>query len=64
MQKLKTSNQDGELLTVTQICWQANLGANTVRKLANEAGAVRKIGKSYRINRKMFFDFIEKEYSI
>lgn len=64
MRKLKSNNQSGELLTLIQICELSNLGNNTVRRLAKEAGAERKIGKSYRINRDMFFAYIEKEYSI
>lgn len=47
-----------------QACTLANLGSSTVRKLASDAGAVRKIGKSYRINRKVFFEYIEKIYAV
>lgn len=56
-------NLEGELVTVDQMAEIANLGTNTIRRLAQEAGAVRKIGKSYRINRKIFFEFIEIVYS-
>lgn len=56
-------NLEGELVTVDQMAEIANLGTNTIRRLAQEAGAVRKIGKSYRINRKIFFEFIEAVYS-
>lgn len=56
-------NLEGELVTVDQMAEIANLGTNTIRRLAQEAGAVRKIGKSYRINRKIFFEFIETMYS-
>ena len=56
-------NLEGELVTVDQMAEIANLGTNTIRRLAQEAGAVRKIGKSYRINRKIFFEFIETVYS-
>ena len=52
------------LLTIEQTCELANLGQTKVRELADESGAVRKIGKSYRINRKVFFDYIEREYAI
>ena len=59
MRKGQHRNLEGELVTVDQMAEIANLGTNTIRRLAQEAGAVRKIGKSYRINRKIFFEFIE-----
>ena len=52
-------NMDGELLSIEQVCQLANLGLNSVRKIAEESGAVLKIGRAYRINRKVFFDYIE-----
>lgn len=52
----------GELVTLRQACETVNLGANTVRQLAQDAGAVRKIGRSYRINRKILLNFIETTY--
>ncbi len=55
-------NQNGELITLQQACSESNLGSTTVRRLANEAGAVRKIGKCYRIKRSIFFDHIEALY--
>lgn len=58
-----TSSTDAELLTLQQTCELSNLGNTTVRQLASDAGAVRKIGRSYRINRKLFFDYIEQHYS-
>ncbi|MCI9601477.1 MAG: helix-turn-helix domain-containing protein [Lachnospiraceae bacterium] len=63
MNALKNRNELGELITVEQASKASNLGMTTVRRLASEAGAVRKIGKSYRINRKIFFEFIETVYS-
>ena len=59
----KNRDANGELITVQQACSLSNLGINTVRKLAEEAGAVRKIGKSYRINRSEFFNYIEAEFA-
>lgn len=56
-------NNEGELLTIQQVCQLSNLGQTAVRQLAREAGADRKIGRSYRINRKKFFEYIEKMYS-
>ncbi len=63
MNALKNRNELGELITVEQASKASNLGMTTVRRLASKAGAVRKIGKSYRINRKIFFEFIETVYS-
>ncbi len=63
MNLAKNRNQDGVLITLTQACQEANLGATTVRRLAEESHAVRKIGKIYRIKKKVFFDYIEKEYA-
>ena len=62
MNALKNRNELGELITVEQASKASNLGMTTVRRLASKAGAVRKIGKSYRINRKIFFEFIETVY--
>lgn len=57
------NSTSGELLTVEQTCELSNLGKTTVRRIANEAGAVRKIGRCCRINKLVFFDYIEKEYT-
>lgn len=63
MNRLENKNQNGELLTLNQVCELSNLGTTTVRKLADEAGAVRKIGRSYRIKKTIFFEYIEAMYS-
>ena len=59
-------NRDGtgELLTLTQACQIFNLGEQTVRRLAAESGAVRKIGKSYRIRKELFLQHIDNQYSV
>lgn len=59
----ESENKYGELITVQQACELANLGCGTVRRLAEEAGAVRKIGRSYRIKRNQFFGYIEEMYT-
>lgn len=56
----KNQNNNGELITVNQACEAANLGTASIRRLAKEAGAVRRIGKNYRINREVFFNYIEQ----
>lgn len=63
MNALQNKNSTGELLTLTQICELSNLGATTVRRLAEESKAVRRIGRSYRINKKIFLAYIEKTYT-
>lgn len=55
-------NQNGELITLQQACAESNLGSTTVRRLADESGAVRKIGKSYRIKKSILFDYIDEVY--
>ena len=63
MQKLKNASFEGELLREEQVCKLSNLGRCKVRQIAKEAGAVRKIGRCYRINKTIFFDYINKVYS-
>ena len=59
MNALKNRNENGELITVTQAAECINSGTNTVRKLAEKAGAVRRIGRNYRINKKILLEYIE-----
>lgn len=59
MQKGQYRDFSGELVTVTQMAEAINSGTSTVRRLAAEAGAVRRIGRSYRINKKVFLEYIE-----
>ncbi len=53
----------GRYVTVQQMARIANIGETTVRKIAQECNATRKIGKSLRINREIFCDWIETQYS-
>jgi len=46
MKKSEIENKFGDLLKLNQVCELSNLGVTTVRKLAEESGAVRKIGRS------------------
>ncbi len=59
MQKGQYRDFNGELLTIPQMAEVINSGTSTVRRLAEEAGAVRRIGRSYRINKKVFLEYIE-----
>lgn len=49
MKKIKANNPVGELVTVEQMAETSNLGVSTVRRIAEEAQAVRRIGRIYRI---------------
>ena len=63
MNARKGGNECGELITIEQCCQASNLGKNTVRRLAQEAGAERKIGRCYRIKKNIFFNYIERKYA-
>lgn len=56
-------NEYGELITMQQTAELSNLGMSTVRKIAQEADAVVRIGKSVRIKRRKFFDYIDATYT-
>lgn len=59
MQKRKNLSEDAVFITVDTASRLTNLGRNTVRKLAQEGNAARKIGKSFRINKKIFLDYVD-----
>ena len=63
MKKIKANNPVGELVTVEQMAETSNLGVSTVRRIAEEAQAVRRIGRIYLINRQVFLNYIEQIYS-
>lgn len=63
MYKREVGNIQGELLTVAQMAEVSNLGVTTVRKVAEEAQAIRRIGRCYRINKVVFLNYIEQMYS-
>lgn len=63
MNALKNRNFEGVLLTDEQASCLFNLGRTTIRKLAEEAGAVRRIGRLYRIHRETLANYIETVYS-
>ena len=53
-----------EWSTTLQLCEETNLCRDTVMKLAKEANAIIKIGRSVRIIRKKFFAYSEKKYCV
>jgi hypothetical protein len=59
MYKLSNENEEAIFLTVDMASKITSLGRNTVRRMAQECNAVRKIGKSVRINRKILLDYID-----
>ena len=54
------SEQRAELLTIQQACEVTSLGKTKVRELAADAGAVRKIGRNYRVRRDILLNYIEE----
>lgn len=62
MNKLKNKNPKGKLLTYQQMAEDSNLGIHTVVKLAKEAGAIIKIGRTVRVDRDVFYDYTTSVY--
>lgn len=60
----KNRNINGELITMQQGCEITNYGLNTVRKLAEESGTLVKFGRTCRIRRSDFLDYIYNKYSV
>ena len=63
MNALKNRDIEGVLITESQACCLINSGRTKVRKIAEEAGAVRRLGGNYRIHREKFLNHIEQKYS-
>ena len=63
MNALKNLNADGKLLTISQAAECANLGTRTVRRIAEDSGALRKIGRCIRVDKDVFFEYIRQAYS-
>lgn len=64
MHKLQKQNLEGALITEEQTCILLNVGRTKAREIAKEARAERKIGRCYRVNKKILLDYIEKVYSV
>jgi hypothetical protein len=62
MNKPKTRNLNGELLTYQQTAEKSNLGINTVMSLARESGSLVKIGRTARVNWDVFYQYILATY--
>lgn len=59
MKKRTNQSDQGIFITVDAASELTNLGRNTVRKLAKEGNAARKIGKSFRINKEVFLAYVD-----
>lgn len=65
MRTLATRNmisEEMEYLTVDQAKLLYNLGTSTIKQMAKDAGAVRRIGGALRINRKVLSEYIEANF--
>lgn len=58
------NNPTGVLLTYTQVMEKYNIGKTTARRIAAEAGAVYKIGRSARVNDGILRDYIENNFKV
>ena len=63
MNKPTNRSTEGMLITIQQAAEVSNLGVATTRRIAEEAGAIRRIGRCVRVNPKVFLDYIESVYS-
>lgn len=59
MNKRTTESEEAVFITIDVATRITTLGKSTIRRLAKESNAARKIGKSYRINRKILLDYID-----
>ncbi len=62
MNKPKSRNFKGELLTYQQVAEKSNIGINTVMKLARESGALIKIGRIARVDWNVFYNYVTSVY--
>lgn len=62
MYRAEYDNPNAEFITVKQGSNLTNLSITTVRKLAEESGALRKIGRCCRINKRVFLNFVDSKY--
>lgn len=60
MRKLERMEPEVRTGKIEQACMRYGLGKNTMRKVADEAGAVIRIGKSYLVNFQKVDEFMDK----
>ena len=63
LEKMETELRTGK---IEQACMRYGLGKNTMRKVAEDAGAVIRIGRSYLINFRKVDEYLDEisEWSI
>ena len=54
---------DGDFVTIEQMCKLVNLGETKVRQIAKDAGAILKVGRNFRINKRRFYQYLETIYT-
>ena len=54
MYPLKHNNKDARFQTIPQVARDYSVSENTIRRYAKECGAIRKLGRSVRIDREKF----------
>jgi hypothetical protein len=59
MNRQTADNLNGKYLTILQTCDLTNLGRGTIRKLAEESGAKRKIGNRFMVEQATLLNYIE-----
>jgi hypothetical protein len=59
MHRLSNQSDEAVFVTVEAASRLTSLGRNTVRRMAEECNAARKIGRSVRINRKIFLNYVD-----
>lgn len=62
--KTPNRNDDAKYKTVDQLIKETNLCKDSVRKIAEEAGALIKFGRSVRIISHKFYSYLETEYKV
>ena len=55
-------NDEAKYRTIDSLSKEVNLCNNTVLRLAREADAVIKVGRTTRVNSERFFEYLEREY--
>ena len=60
MRKLERMEPEVRTGKIEQACMRYGLGKNTMRKVADEAGAVIRIGKSYLVNFQKVDEYMDR----
>lgn len=59
MKRLRCVTDEAIFITLESACKLTNLGRTTIRRLAEECKAARKVGKCYRINKEILLNYID-----